>query len=119
VKNKRERSMSVSPPGVEQTSRLGSMDPMASKIKCGTHGGKNNNTKSCTVSLLSLKTKVEARRHGSRVMSGDWRVAIPILLGLQWFTTKPLGCLAEPKTQCGCEAKTGLTGLESQGIERL
>jgi hypothetical protein len=29
--------------------------------------------KSCTVSWLSLKTKVEPGLHGSRVMSGDWR----------------------------------------------
>jgi hypothetical protein len=34
------------PPGVEQTSRLGSRDPVASGIKCGPHGGKNSKTKS-------------------------------------------------------------------------
>jgi hypothetical protein len=38
------------PPGVEQTSRLGSRDPMARRIKCGPHGGKNIKTKSCAVS---------------------------------------------------------------------
>jgi hypothetical protein len=61
VKNKHERSMQVRPPGVEQTSRVGSRDPMASGVKCGPHGGKNSKTKSCTVSWLSLKTKVEPR----------------------------------------------------------
>jgi hypothetical protein len=50
VKNKRERSMPVRPPGVEQTSRLGSRDLVASGIKCGSHGGKNRKMKSWTVS---------------------------------------------------------------------
>jgi hypothetical protein len=73
VKNKRERSSSVRPLGVEKTSRLGSRDPVASGVKCGPHGGKNSGTKSWTVSWLSLKTKVEPGLRGSRVMSGDWR----------------------------------------------
>jgi hypothetical protein len=50
VKNKRERSSSVRPPGVEKTSRLGSRDPVASRVKCGPHGGKNSGRKSWTVS---------------------------------------------------------------------
>jgi hypothetical protein len=58
---------------VEKTSRLGSWDPVASGVKCGPHWGKNNRTKSWTVSCLSLKTKVELGLRGSRVMSGDWR----------------------------------------------
>jgi hypothetical protein len=45
VKNKRERSLPVRPPGVEKTSRLGSRDTMASGVKCGPHGGKNNKMK--------------------------------------------------------------------------
>jgi hypothetical protein len=73
VKNKRERSSPVRPPGVEKTSRIGSRDPVASRVKCGPHGGKNSGTKSWTVSWMSLKTKVELRLHGSRVMSDDWR----------------------------------------------
>jgi hypothetical protein len=36
VKNKRERSLPVSPPGVEKTSRLGLRDPVANRVKCGT-----------------------------------------------------------------------------------
>jgi hypothetical protein len=50
VKNKRERSMLVTPPGVEQTSRLGSRDPVASGIKYGSRGGKNSKAKSWKVS---------------------------------------------------------------------
>jgi hypothetical protein len=50
VKNKRERSLPMRPPGVEKTSRLGSRDPVASGVKCGLHGGKNSETKSWTVS---------------------------------------------------------------------
>jgi hypothetical protein len=73
VKNKCERSLPVRPPGVEKISRLGSRDPVASGVKCGPHGGKNSKMKSWRVSWLSLKTKVELRIRGSRVMSGDWR----------------------------------------------
>jgi hypothetical protein len=73
VKNKRERSLPMRPPGVEKTSVLGSRDPVASGVKCGPHGGKNSGTKSWMVSWLSLKTKVEPGQCGSRVMSGDWQ----------------------------------------------
>jgi hypothetical protein len=73
VKNKRERSSPVRPPGVENTSRLGSRDPVASGVKCRPHGGKNSGMKSWTVSWLRLKTKVEPGLRGCRVMSGDWR----------------------------------------------
>jgi hypothetical protein len=71
VKNKHERSSLVRPPSVDKTSRLGSRDPVASRVKCGPCGGKNSGTKSWAVSLLSLKTKVEPGLRGSRVMSGD------------------------------------------------
>jgi hypothetical protein len=71
VKNKRERSSPVRPPSVEETSRLGSRDPVASGVKCGPHGGKNSRTKSWTVSWLSLKTKFEPGLCGSRVMNGN------------------------------------------------
>jgi hypothetical protein len=64
--------VAVRPPGVEKTSRLGSRNPVASRVKCGPHGGKNCGTKSWTVSWLSLKTKGEPGLCGSRVMSGDW-----------------------------------------------
>jgi hypothetical protein len=58
---------------VEKTSRLCSRDLVASGVKCGPHGGKNDNMKSWMVYWLSLKTKVEPGLRGSRVMSGDWR----------------------------------------------
>jgi hypothetical protein len=73
VKNKRERSLLVRPPGVDKTSRLDSRDPVASGVKYGPHGGKNGKMKSRTVSWLSYKTKVEPGLRGSQVMSGDWR----------------------------------------------
>jgi hypothetical protein len=73
VKNKRERSLPVRPPGVEKTSRLGSRDPVAIGVKCGPRGGKNDKMKSRMVSWLSHKTKVEPGLRGSHVMSGDWQ----------------------------------------------
>jgi hypothetical protein len=73
VKNKRERSSPVRPPGVEKTSRLHSRDPVASGVMCRPHGGMNSKMKSWTVSWLSLKTKVEPGLRGSRFMSGDWQ----------------------------------------------
>jgi hypothetical protein len=72
VKNKRERSSPVRPPGVEKTSRLRSRDSVASEVSYGPHGGKNDKMKSRTVSWLSYKTKVETGLRGSQVMSGDW-----------------------------------------------
>jgi hypothetical protein len=65
VKNKRERSSPVRPPGVEKTSRLHLRDPVTSGIKCGPHGGMNSKMKSWTVSWLSPKTKVEPALRGS------------------------------------------------------
>jgi hypothetical protein len=73
VKNKRERSSPVRPPGVEKIGRLFLRDPVASGVKCRPHGGMNSKMKSWTVSWLSVKTKVEPGLRGSRVMSGDWR----------------------------------------------
>jgi hypothetical protein len=58
---------------VDKKSRLGSRDPVASGVKYGMDGGKNNGMKSWTVSWLGLKTKVESGQRGSQVMSGDWR----------------------------------------------
>jgi hypothetical protein len=73
VKNKRERSLPVRPPGVVKTSRLDSRDPVASGIKYGPHGGKNSRMKSRTVSWLSHKTKVEPGLRGNQVRIGDCR----------------------------------------------
>jgi hypothetical protein len=73
VKNKRKRSLSMRPPGVDKTSRHGSRDSVASGVKYGPHGGKNGKMNSRTVSWLSHKTKVELELRGSQVMSGDWQ----------------------------------------------
>jgi hypothetical protein len=61
------------PSGVEQTSSLGSRDPVANRIKCGPHSGKNSKVKSCMVSWLSLKTKIESGQPWWP--SHDWRLA--------------------------------------------
>jgi hypothetical protein len=99
VKNKRERSWLESPLSVEKTNRLGSRDSVASGVKCRLHGGKNIETKSWTVSWLSLKTK--PGRRGSQVMSGDWQRLHRVRGSLKWFTRKPLGYSVEPQTQGG------------------
>jgi hypothetical protein len=65
VKNKCDRSLPVRPPCVEKTSRVCSRDLVASGVKCGSHGGKNDKMKSWIVSWLSLKTKVELGLGGS------------------------------------------------------
>jgi hypothetical protein len=44
---------------VEKPSRVGSRDPVASGVKCWSHGGKNGKMKSWMASWLSLKTMVE------------------------------------------------------------
>jgi hypothetical protein len=116
VKNKCERSLPVWPLGVEKTSRLRSGDPVASGVKCGPHGGKNDMMKSWTVSWLSLKTKVEPGLSGSRVMSGDWqrlhRVrgvsgGSPENHWVPWLIQKAK--TKEPKTEVQ-QHQTGLTG---------
>jgi hypothetical protein len=121
VKNKRERSSLVRPPGVEKTSRLPSWDPVASGVKCGPHGGMNSKVKSWTVSWLSLKTKVEPGLRASRVMSGDWRrlhqvrgvsSGSPENHWVPWLIHKAK--IEEPKTvlqQCQTGRPVGLTGL--------
>jgi hypothetical protein len=120
VKNKRERSLLVRPLGVEKTSRLGSRDPVASGVKCGSHGGKNGKMRSWTVSWLSLKTKVEPGLRGSRVMSGDWqrlhRVrgvsgGSPENHWVPWLIHKSK--TEEPKTEVQ-QLQTGLTGGSNQ-----
>jgi hypothetical protein len=129
VKNKRERSLPVRPPGVEKTSRLRSRDPVASGVKCGPHGGKNSKMKSWTVSWLSLKTKVEPGLRGSRVMSGDWRrlhqvrgvsSGSPENHWVPWLIHKAK--TEEPKMevqqhQTGLTRSTGLTGVRRRSPE--
>jgi hypothetical protein len=60
VKNKHERSLPVWPPGVEKTSRLCSRDPVANRVKCGPHGGKNSKMKSVDGFLVDPQNKDQA-----------------------------------------------------------
>jgi hypothetical protein len=117
VKNKHEMSSPVRPPGVENTSRLRSRDPVASGVKCGPHDGMNSKIKSWMVSWLNLKTKVEPGLHGSRVMSGDWRrlhrvrgvsSCSPENHWVPWLIHKAK--TEEPKTVLQ-RCQTGLTGV--------
>jgi hypothetical protein len=108
---------------VEKTSRLHSRDPVASKVKCGPHGGMNNKMKSWTVSWLSLKIKVEPGLRGSRVMSGDWRrlhcvrgvsSGSPENHWVPWLIHKAK--TKEPKTKMQ-QLQTGLTGVQRRSPE--
>jgi hypothetical protein len=58
---------------VEKTSRLRSRDPVASGVKCGSHGGKNSKMKSMDGFLVEPQNQRRAGLRGSHVMSGDWR----------------------------------------------
>jgi hypothetical protein len=55
-----------------ETIRLGSRDPVADGIKCGPYGGKKTKTKSCTVSWLSIETKVKLGRPWRPSHEWDW-----------------------------------------------
>jgi hypothetical protein len=70
VKNKRERSLPVRPPGVEKTSRLCSRDPVASGVKCGPHGGKNNKMK--LVDGFLVEPRNQGRAETSWELSHEW-----------------------------------------------
>jgi hypothetical protein len=60
VKNKHERSLPLRPLGVEKTSRLRSRDPVASGVKCGSHGGKNSKMKSVVGFLVEPQNQYRA-----------------------------------------------------------
>jgi hypothetical protein len=101
---------------VEKKSRLRSMDPVASGVKCGPHGGKNNKMKLGTISWLSLKIKVEPGLRESRVMSGNWRMLHQVRgvscgslenHWVPWLIHKAK--TKEPKTELQL-LQTGLTG---------
>jgi hypothetical protein len=89
---------------------------VASRVKCGPHGGMNKKMKSWMISWLSIKTKVEPRLHGSRVMSGDCRRlhrvrgvfgGSPKNHWVPWLIHKAK--TEEPKTEMQ-QLQTGLTG---------
>jgi hypothetical protein len=89
VKNKRERLLPVRPPGVEKTSRLGSRDPVASGVKCGPHGGKNNNE---VMDGFLVEPKNQGRAGITWELSHEWWLAeaTSSSRGFRWFTRKPL-----------------------------
>jgi hypothetical protein len=108
---------------VEKTSRLGSRDTVASRVKCAPHGGKNGKMKSWTVSWLSLKTKVELGLRGSRVSSVDWRSlhrvhrvsgVSPENHWVPWLVHKAK--TEEPKMEVQ-QLQTGLTGVRRRSSE--
>jgi hypothetical protein len=70
VKNKSERSLPVRPPVVEKTRSPDSRD--RGQVRAAWWQERQDKVMD-GVSWLSLKTKVEPRLRGSRVMSGDWR----------------------------------------------
>jgi hypothetical protein len=70
VKNKRERSSPVRPPSVEKTSRIRSRDPVASRIKCGPHGGKNSKMK--LVDGFLVEPQNQGRAETSWEPSPEW-----------------------------------------------
>jgi hypothetical protein len=58
------------PPGVEKTSRLRSRDPVASGVKCGPHGGKNDKMKS--VDGFLVEPPNQGRAETSLEPSHEW-----------------------------------------------
>jgi hypothetical protein len=70
VKNKRERSLPVRPPGVEKTSRLRSRDPVASGVKCGPHGCKKSKMK--LVDGFLVEPQNQGRAGASWEPSHEW-----------------------------------------------
>jgi hypothetical protein len=70
VKNKRERSFSVRPPGVEKTCRLRLRDPVANGVKCDSHGGKNSKMKS--VDGFLVEPQNQGRAGTSWEPSHEW-----------------------------------------------
>jgi hypothetical protein len=99
VKNKRERSSPVRPLGVEKTSRLHSRDPVASRVKCRPHGGKNNKMK--LVDGFLVEPQNQGRAGTSWEPSHEWRLAeaTSSSRGLRWFTRKSSGYSAEPQSR--------------------
>jgi hypothetical protein len=70
VKNKRERSSPVRPPGVEKTSRLRSRDPVVIMVKCRPHSGKNSKMKS--VDGFLVEPQNQGRAGTSWEPSHEW-----------------------------------------------
>jgi hypothetical protein len=72
----------VGPQRSGEASRTNSRHPVASRVKCGPHGGKKSKTKS------------------SSGAGAGWRLTTGVCTrGLRWFTRKPSSYLVEPQNQ--------------------
>jgi hypothetical protein len=69
---------------VEKTSRLRSRDPVASRVKCGPHGGMNS---------FLIEPQNQGRAGTTWELIHEWRLAeaTKSSRGFRWFTRKPLG----------------------------
>jgi hypothetical protein len=56
----------VGPPRSGETSRLSSMDPVASRVKCGPHGGKKSKTKSLIGAVVGQRLTTGVCTRGLR-----------------------------------------------------
>jgi hypothetical protein len=70
VENKCERSLPERPLGVVKTSRFRSRDPVASGVKCESHGGKNSKMKS--VDGFLVEPQNQGRAETSWEPSHEW-----------------------------------------------
>jgi hypothetical protein len=99
VKNKRETSSPVRPPGVEKTSRLRSRDPVASGVKCGAAWWHEKQDE--VMDGFLVEPQNQGRAGTTWEPSHEWRLAeaTPSSRGFRWFTRKPLGSLVDPQSQ--------------------
>jgi hypothetical protein len=72
---------------------------VASGVKCGPHGGKNNKMKS--VDDFLAEPENQGRAGTTWEPSHEWRLAkaTPSSRGFRWFTKKPLGSFVNPQSQ--------------------
>jgi hypothetical protein len=72
---------------------------MADVIKCGPHGGKKSETKSCMVPWLSLKAKTKSGRTWQPIHEWDWHGGHTKSARFAMVHHKSTGCLVEPQSQ--------------------
>jgi hypothetical protein len=84
---------------VEKTSRLGSRDSVASRVKCRTQWWQEQRDE--VVDGFLVEPQNQGRVGTTWEPSHEWRLAeaTPSSQGLQWFTRKPLGYLVEPQSR--------------------
>jgi hypothetical protein len=84
---------------VQKTSRLRSRDPVASRVKCGPHGGMNKQDE--VMDGFLVEPQNQGRAGTTWEPSHEWRLADATLSlrGFPWFTRNPLGSLVDPQSQ--------------------